>query len=233
MKTKKDLLILLKSINKGKPLNMKVITLFCVFLFIHVLGYSQVSKELPFIEYLIAKEEYDAAITLLHSYSLSKETQSQGLVDSINYLKGWSLYSLKQLDESVKYLKQVSSDSYFYSKSQLFASYNRAHLKDYTDAMDVLDCFIPKDKQDSIIRNYMKSGIFLLNRDFANYSLYQNKLDKQFYGIKKENLLINSIANELATHKTKSTTVAAILSSIILEAVKFISGKRGREFLPY
>ena len=207
---------------------MKIITLVGVVFFIHVLGFSQVSKELPFIEYLIAKEEYDAAITLLHSYPLNEEIQSQGLVDSINYLNGWSLYSLKQLDESVKYLSKVSSDSYFYSKSQLFASYNNSHLKNFPEAIEMLNHFSPKDKQDSIIRNYMKSGIYLLKRDFSNYSLYQSKLDKQFYGIKKENISINLIADELYSHRKKSTTLAAILSSIIPGSGKIYLGKTGQ-----
>ncbi len=207
---------------------MKILTLLYIVFFINIVGYSQVNKELPFIEYLIAKEEYNAAIKLLSSYPKNIETQSQDLIDSINYLNGWSLYSSKQLNESVKYFKQVSFNSCFYSKSQIFASYNNTHLKNYSEAIDLLNKFSPKNKQDSIIKNYLKSGVYLLNRDFTNYSLYQDELDKEFYGIKKENIIINSIADELYTHKRKSTTIAAILSSIVPGSGKIYLGKTGQ-----
>ncbi len=207
---------------------MKILTLLYVVFFINILGYSQINKELPFIEYLIAKEEYSAAIKLLNSYPKTIDSLNENTIDSINYLTGWSLYSSKQLDESVEYFKQVNLNSCFYSKSQLFASYNKAHLKNYSEAIDLLNTFLPKNKQDSIIKNYLKSGVYLLNRDFSNYNQSQNELDKDFYGIKKENLIINSIANELCTHKKKSTAVAAILSSIIPGSGKIYLGKTGQ-----
>jgi len=201
-------------------------TLLINFVFIIQLSFSQNKTELPFIEYLLAKEEYDAALKLLSNIKTSNLPIDY--VDSLEYLKGWTNYSIKKLELSSYHLKKVSRSSKLYAKSQLFASYNNLHLGKNEEAYNILSSFHPKERKDSIITTFLKSGASLLKRDFDSYNRNKKQLNNSYYAIKKESLELEAIYTDFTTHKKKSATLAGIMSAIIPGSGKIYLGKTGQ-----
>ena len=91
------------------------IGLIVIFLSFTSLSFSQESLkcDLKFIDHLVNTGNYEEALFLLDS----SDCLSDHLNDSVNYMKGWSLYSLKRLSSSSESLIKVSSISEFYLKS--------------------------------------------------------------------------------------------------------------------
>ena len=114
---------------------MKFICLVILFLVAQI-GFAQNKGEFPFIEHLISKEYYNEAIHLMNRDSLNYRLDQQ---DSLNYYKGWALYSLKNLDQSSLSLMKVGIASSFYQKSRFFAGYNQIFLENYKEAREILN----------------------------------------------------------------------------------------------
>lgn len=189
--------------------------------------YSQEQKDLKFIEFLISREEYKAAIQCLNDSQLSFENDKDNYKDSINFLKGWSYYCQKDLNNSIKYLSQVNNYSSLYSKSILFATYNSLHLSMYNETSRLLNDFKCTSQKDSIVSNLLYCGMFLLNRDLINYNTYRSNLDTNYYGIKKELKSLDLIYKDISEQKHKSPTLAGIMSAIIPGSGKIYLGKTG------
>lgn len=205
------------------------IKLLLLYFFIAQSIFSQHSlseTDFPFIEYLISREEYDAALKLLNH--IDEKDQTITFSDSLNYLKGWAYYSKKQLDQSTEFLNKVSSTSAYYSKSRLFSSYNKIHLKEYNNAYLNLSSFSAITPEDSIFKNFLYAGLSLLKREYNQYESHIKLLPLNYYGIKKEIEKIEEIKNALTNYKKKSATLAGLMSAIIPGSGKIYLGKTGQ-----
>jgi tetratricopeptide (TPR) repeat protein len=147
--------------------------------------------------------------------------------DSINYLRGWSLYSLNQPASSSESFLKITPVSSFYLKSHFYAAYNYAQTGDYDKAIESLDKI--ELKTDSLIslKNYQIAGIKLLQVNLSSFEEWFNKIDIGHSNIiDSYNRLLN-ISVEMKNHRSKSPFVAGLMSGIIPGSGKFYAGKKG------
>lgn len=189
------------------------------------LSFSQESSkcDLRFINHLVNKGDYEEALFLLDSTDCS----SVPLNDSINYLKGWSLYSLKRLLSSSESLLKVSPNSGFYMKSHFFSAYDCMHLGAYSDALVTLSDIKVISEKEISLRNFEIAGIYLLQGNENKFEDFFSKTNRNFYELSGSAENLQKISEELKKHVRKSPLVAGLFSGIIPGSGKFYAGKKG------
>jgi TM2 domain-containing membrane protein YozV len=145
----------------------------------------------------------------------------------VNYLRGWSLYSLKRLSSSSENLIKVTPGSEFYLKSHFFAAYNCSHTKNYNEAFKILSEIIVKTDMLVSLKNFETSGIYLLQGNTSMFENSFNQINSSLYEISESADNLKKISLDLKKHKNKSPVIAGILSGIIPGSGKYYSGKKG------
>lgn len=179
--------------------------------------------DLKFVDHLINIGDYKEALYLLDSSDCS----SGILNDSINYLRGWSLYSLKQLSVSSESLIKVTPGSEFYLKSHFFGAYNYAHTGNYNNALEILSKISVNTEKQISLKEYEIAGIYLLQGNRTGYEESFSKINRSLYELTESSDNLQKISGDIKNHKIKSPVIAGLLSGIIPGSGKFYSGKRG------
>jgi len=191
-----------------------------------IAGFGQKTPDAGFIEHLINREYYKEVVHLLDEAEY--KNVSPGLQDSLNYMKGWSLYSLKELKRSAQTLSRVSPPSPFYHKSRFFAAYNHVHLANYTLALGALDNIKTTNENLQNLRHFEKSGISLLQRNYKTFKQQFQKVDTSYYPIAQASENMKQYAHTLKTHNKKSPWVAGMMSALVPGSGKIYAGKTGQ-----
>ncbi|MCF8231296.1 MAG: hypothetical protein K9J27_03825 [Bacteroidales bacterium] len=196
------------------------------FVFLMIIGFGQKSPDAGFIEHLMNREYHKEVVHLLDEAEY--KNASPRLQDSLNYMKGWSLYSLKELKRSAHALKLVSSPSPFYHKSRFFAAYNHAHLTNYKKALETLENIKTTDDNLQNLKHFEKSGIALLQRDYKAFDQQFDQVDTSYYPIAKASGNMERYAQKLKAHNKKSPWVAGMMSALVPGSGKIYAGKTGQ-----
>ncbi|MCZ4694211.1 hypothetical protein DWB61_05105 [Ancylomarina euxinus] len=196
-----------------------ILVLFCA-LSLNLLGQYSIKQRLEFAHHLIKSNDFDEA--LLELNLLDKKTNS----DSLHYLKGWSLYSLKQLESSAQSLQKVKPESSFYHKSQFFAAYNYAHTQNYNDAKQVL-LQIELNQKLVQLKNFEISGIALLERDLNTYETSRLKTTDILPSLQSEVVNLNKLHASIKNRKPKKMWLAGLMSAVVPGSGKIYAGKTG------
>jgi len=183
-------------------------------------SFGQTKLDVLFVKHLAETESYKECIFEVDrgDFSLS----SQNIKDSITFYKGWSQYSLKDLNESANTFLSISKKSSFYTQSHLFAAYNYAHIGKYSQAMLILD-----DLQKSSLVSFEKAGVSLLERDYETFYKNMKMVDTTKYYLSVQSHRLYKYSKVLESHKYKSPLLAAGLSTIIPGLGKIYAGKTG------
>lgn len=195
------------------------------FISFETISFSQNSSgcDLQFINHLVNRGYFKEAIYLLDSTDCSIDQSN----DTVLYLRGWSLYSLKQLLQSSENLTKVAPSSEFYLKSHFFAGYNYLHTGNYDLALKTLsDISITQNRELSLM-NFEMAGLFLLQGDFIKYDESASMVNRSQYEISESFENLKRISENFKSHKRKSPFVAGLLSGIIPGSGKFYGGKKG------
>lgn len=205
--------------------DIKYFVTLCI-LFIPVLAFSQNSKpDTKFLKYLSDKEFHDEVIFIIENYNNAIENQE--LEDSLNYLNGWSYYSIKELKKSAKNLNKISPSSPFYFKSKFFSAYNYMHLGQYQKSKEILKQLEPNTNNHEALLQFELAGNALLRREYKEFNHHITETNRAYYPIKKEIDKLNEYAVNLENHKPKSTLLATMMSGIIPGSGKIYAGKTG------
>lgn len=187
------------------------------------LSQNSAGCDLQFINHLVNRGYYKEAIFLLDSTDCSLNQSN----DTVFYLRGWSLYSLKQLLRSSENLIKVDPSSEFYLKSHFFAGYNYLHAGNYDLAFKTLSDIQITQTRELSLRNFELAGLFLLQGNYIKYDESAGLVNRSQYEISESFDNLNKISDDLKNHKRKSPFVAGLLSGIIPGSGKFYAGKRG------
>jgi len=179
--------------------------------------------DLRFINYLVNKGDYEDAVFLLDS----KNCNFAESTDSINYLRGWSNYSLKKLNLSSESLLKVTPNSGFYHKSHFFAAYNYAHLEYYKKATQTLLNMNVNSEKLLSLRDFELSGIYLLEGNEHLFEETFSKVNGGYFEISSSYDNIRKISIDSKDHKARSPLLAGVMSGVIPGSGKFYAGKRG------
>ncbi len=187
---------------------------------------QKIPARIQFSEYLINQSLYEEAVYESNQILKLKLTKPQ--TDSALYFNGWAKYNLKQLLSSSKTLQQVSPESEFYSKSQLFGSYNLIHIGKYDQAVDMMNHFQKSNETEEHFSLFLQSGIQLINRNVEAYRTIANQLPQDYYGFAREVAFLNNLATSIENKRPKSPVLAGILSGIIPGSGQIYAGKTGQ-----
>lgn len=186
-------------------------------------GFSQSKSELQFVEHLLNKGNYKECIFLLRDTSKFSKIQ----LDSVNYLKGWADYSLKNLEESTQSFLKVSPDSPFYNKSKFFAGYNQAFLGKYSDARKIFEQLSFADKQKTSLIMFETGGINMLEGEWEKAKQRLEKVGTENAFLSQQLAVLQQIIIDHETHRPKSAFLAGIMSGIIPGSGKIYTGRTG------
>jgi hypothetical protein len=201
------------------------ILLIVVFYSFHANTFSQnnLNCDLKFIDHLVYTHCYEEALFLLDS----SECSSLQMNDTINYLRGWSLYLLNQPVSSSENLLKVTPASSFYLKSHFYGAYNYVLTGNYDKATEALDKIELKNDSLISLKNYQITGIKLLQGNLPSFEKWFYKTDKGHSEITDLYNGLLSISVEMKNHRGKSPFVAGLMSAIIPGSGKFYAGKKG------
>lgn len=187
---------------------------------------QEVSARIKFTSYLVNQRMFDESIYEADELLLKNLSHSQQ--DSLYYLKGWSLYNQKQLQESAGYLNEVTKNSTFYEKSRLFGIYNLTHLKNFESADSAISRYYPHTETGRNFKSFLNSGLYLLKRDIEGYKTTRQDIPSDYFGLSSELKRMDQISKELENRHKKSPVIAGILSGIIPGSGQIYSGKTGQ-----
>ncbi|MDD2191472.1 MAG: hypothetical protein PHO12_02885 [Bacteroidales bacterium] len=183
-------------------------------------------EDFDFTLYLLGNNLKEEAKTLMTNpntnYYNSKLTQ-----DSINYLKGWTFYSSKELLNASLFFDSVSKESALYAKSTFFNSLSNAHTGNYSKANSILKTFADTNSNFKELYHYEKAGLALLERDYEKYKYHSQNFTYQDFRLIEQEEELNNIYNQLIKHKHKSPWVAGIASAIVPGLGKIYAGSYG------
>lgn len=194
-------------------------------LFFTTPSFSQNSTpcDLKFAFHLVNAGDIEEAIYLLDSTNCYSDYSN----DSLNYLRGWSLYSLKRLVPSTESFIKVKPGSEFYLKSHFFAAYNYTYTENFSEALETLSKIEFDNEKLNSVRNFELSGIYLLQGQKEKFEEYLSRTNRSYYEITESAENLQKISADIYKHKTKSPLVAGLLSSVIPGSGKLYAGKRG------
>ncbi len=202
-----------------------IIQIFWLLLLLPVPGIisAQDSCDLKFISHLVNRGDYREALYLIDS----SDCRHVKTNDSLNYFKGWSLYSLKELDASAQCLLKTHPASVFYLKSHFFAACNYTHLGKFDEAIRTLGELQLHSAQDSAMRYFQLAGISLLQNNLPAFREWMDKTDRNQYEITEPADILQKLSGEIQSHKTKSPVLAGFLSAVLPGSGKLYAGKKG------
>ena len=195
-----------------------------VFIIMFRLGFAQNKGELPFIEHLINKGYFSEVIHLIDNDSIHYSHSKQ---DSLNYYKGWSHYSLKNLEQSTTSLLNVGKESPFYLKSRFFAGYNQIFLENYDDARKIIGAVNVQNEPIHTLVSFELSGIDMLQGNWSKAEEQLQNVNPNIATINQQVAALCQIIKEQETHRAKSPLLAGVMSCIIPGSGKIYAGHTG------
>ena len=186
-------------------------------------GISAQETDMNFLFYLSSRAYHEEVVYLTsnaHEAGLSQATR-----DSLHYLRGWSLYSLKRLDESCHELLRVSPQSGFHTKSRFFAAYNQVYLGRNDKARLIIDSIQDPGIETLNLRSFMRAGMELLESDHSQVQVYAQETNADYYAITREMAHLRLYSQELSEHRKRSPLMAGMMSAIVPGSGKMYAGK--------
>ncbi len=183
-------------------------------------------EDFDFTLYLLGNDMKEEAKTLMTNpnkhYFDSKLTE-----DSVNYLKGWTYYSSKELVNASLFFDSVSKESALFPKSTFFNSLSNAHIGNYSKANTILEAFSDTVSDFKELYHYERAGLALLERDYEKYKYHSQNFTYQDFRLIEQEKALKETYNTLINHKHKSPWVAGIASAIVPGLGKVYAGSYG------
>jgi len=179
--------------------------------------------DLRFINHLLRTGYFEEALFLLDSSDCS----SFQINDSVNYLRGWSYFSLNMPVSSSESLLKIGPASSLYLKSHFYAAFNYAQTGDIIKAIDVLEKIEVKTSDQISLKNFEIAGMQLQQGNLSAFVEWFGKNTGNQPEISESAINLMNISTEIKSHKSKSPFLAGLFSGIIPGSGKLYAGKKG------
>ena len=147
--------------------------------------------------------------------------------DSVNYLRGWSYYSLNMPVSSSESLLKIKPTSSLYPKSHFYAAFNYAQTGNFIKAIEVLEKIEVSTCNQISLKHFEIAGMQLLRGNLPAFDEWSDKNTGNQPEISESALNLMKISTEIKSHKGKSPFLAGLLSGIIPGSGKLYAGKKG------
>ena len=175
------------------------------------------SQDLDFVRYLIGSDlKYDAAALLSSGRYFPSDT--------LDYLCGTVLFTLKDLAAAGEYFSRVGESSTWYDESLFYAVVCDSHLKRFERGAQRLQSY---NGQLQEIASLQRAGIALLEDDPQAYLASAAGFSLEDFRLKEAEETLQHIYDERYLKARKSPVVAGLLSAVIPGAGKIYAGRTG------
>lgn len=179
-------------------------------------GQKWASDDYDFALYLIDNELKKDALALLDgNYHPS---------DTLSFLKGWTLYQLKELDEASKWLASVPEDSPFHEKALFYSTAVSAHLGDYESPVAPLEAY---EGPYAELKGVQLAGLALLRDDPAAFKCAAESFSHSDFALTEAENKLGEIYKYRFETKAKSPLLAATASAVVPGLGKVYAGNVG------
>ena len=174
-------------------------------------------------------DDYDFAIYLIDNdlkldalQLVSRPCYRQS--DTLDFLRGWAHYNLKQLETANSYLLAVPQQSAFYEKSLFYSTAVSAHLGDYSSPLGRLQEYNGPYTE---LRDVQLAGLALLRGEKGAFKAASEGFGYSDFALESAERTLCDIYNERYEKRAKSPLLAAAASAVIPGAGKIYAGKIG------
>jgi hypothetical protein len=180
-----------------------------------------ISKDLGFIDYLIGNNLTRDAMAWLEGSNYAPS-------DTLDFLKGLTLYTAGKLDLAAESFLKVPTDSPYYDKSLYFGAVSNAYLGNYAQGLKLIG-----SAADSELKHYGLAAFNLLLDDKASYELAAKNFTYQDYSLADGEKMFGKIYEDRFNSKQKSPALAGVMSAVIPGAGKWYAGRKDEAIVSF
>ncbi len=178
------------------------------------------SADYDFVHYLIGNEMKEDALFLLGRDDYYAKS------DTLYYLRGWTSYSLKRLEEASESFGLVPADSHLFLKSSFFNMISNVHLGKYGIADTILSGISASVGEKYSELYYLeKGGVAMLNNDADGYLQCSSHFTYSDYNLAESEKNLDFLYKNKFEGRSKSPFIAGVASAIIPGLGKIYAGK--------
>ncbi len=176
-----------------------------------------VSADVDFVNYLIDNDLKQDARQLLFGSDFQPS-------DTLTFLRGWTLYQLKELDAANKYLQDVPSASAFYDKAFFYSNAVCAHLGDYVSPAERLEAYSGPYAE---LKGLQLAGLALLRDDPEAFKSAAGAFRYNDFKLEAAEHELDGIFEIRYDKPQKSPLLAAAASALVPGLGKIYAGQIG------
>lgn len=175
-----------------------------------------------------ASDDYDFALYLIDNdlkqdvYTLLKDDYHPS--DTLSFLKGWTLYQLKELEEASEWLSSIPESSPFCEKALFYSAAISAHLGDYESPVTPLEAYQGPYAE---LKGVQLAGLALLRDDPVAFKRAAASFGYSDFTIAEAENKLGDIYKYRYETRPKSPLLAAAASAVVPGLGKVYAGNIG------
>lgn len=181
-------------------------------------GSRPIGADYEFCKYLLDGNLASDALSLLCSGRYSPS-------DTLTFLRAWSLYSTRHLQQAVEQFGKVPTASSYHHKSLFYSVALDAHLGDYAGARALLDSY--SGSEYAALSATQRAGIAILENDRQGYEAAAAGFGTTGYALEDSRANLQMIASQRFGKRQRSPLLGAAASALVPGLGKLYAGCAG------
>lgn len=178
---------------------------------------GSVSRDYEFVQYLLGSDLAADAATLLSGKDYAPS-------DTLDFLKGWTLFTLKKLDEATQQFDKLRPGSPFYDRALFYNVVSNANLGRLDRSRELLDMYSGPYCE---VERLERAGIALLQGSPDTYLQAAEGFSYSDFNLSGSEQALDRIYADRYLGRSKSPAVAAIASTFVPGLGKIYAGRIG------
>ena len=176
-----------------------------------------VSADYEFVNYLIDNDMKQGAKALLFREAYAPS-------DTLDYLRGWALYQLKELEPACCQLGKLNTGSPFYDRAFFYSNAISAHLGNYDAPVAALEAYSGPYVE---LKGLQLAGLALLRDDPDAFKAAAAEFSYGDFALERAEHELDNIFAERYLKPQKSPWLAAAASAVVPGLGKIYAGQLG------
>lgn len=178
---------------------------------------GSVSRDYEFVQYLLGSDLAADAATLLSGKDYAPS-------DTLDFLKGWTLFTLKKLDEATQQFDKLRPGSPFYDRALFYNVVSNANLGRLDRSRELLDMYSGPYCE---VERLERAGIALLQGSPDTYLQAAEGFSYSDFNLSGSEQALDRIYADRYLGRGKSPAVAALASTFVPGLGKIYAGRIG------
>lgn len=178
---------------------------------------GSVSRDYEFVQYLLGSDLAEDAATLLSGKDYAPS-------DTLDFLKGWTLFTLKKLDEATQQFDKLRPGSPFYDRALFYNVVSNANLGRLDRSRELLDMYSGPYCE---VERLERAGIALLQGSPDTYLQAAEGFSYSDFNLSGSEHALDGIYADRYLGRGKSPALAAVASTFVPGLGKIYAGRIG------